>query len=288
MTAPQTPTALPAQSAPLSLHIQGVGPAVLRIGAVAGNTLREAMRARLFYGILAAAFALILGSLLLSDLALVDQKARLVQDFGLFFIPILCVATAVLMGSVLLFKEIDRKTLYAILPKPIRRSEFLLGKFAGLCALLLLELTVLGLAWLGVLTLREGQITPALFAALGLHFVELVVVTAVALFFSALSSPILAGVFTIGVFVTGRVSYIISELLAWNKGVFVEVPAMRAIGKTLVKIVPDLSTFSTADELLLGQQISTEYILAAVQYGGAWTALFLVLAIVVFERRDLV
>jgi ABC-type transport system involved in multi-copper enzyme maturation permease subunit len=192
------------------------------------------------------------------------------------------------MGSVLLFKEIDRKTLYAILPKPIRRSEFLLGKFVGLCTLLLLELTVLGLAWLGVLTLREGQVTSALFAALGLHFVELVVVTAVALFFSALSSPILAGVFTIGVFVTGRVSYIISELLAWNKGVFVEVPAMRAIGKTLVKIVPDLSTFSTADELLLGQQVSTEYILAAVQYGGAWTVLFLVLAIVVFERRDLV
>lgn len=271
-----------------ALRIAGVVPAAARVAAVAGNTLREAMRARLFYGMLAAALALIFASMLLSDLALVDQKARLVQDVGLFAIPVLCVATAVLMGSALLFKEIDRKTLYAILPKPIRRSEFLIGKFLGLCSLLLMELTLLSLGWFAVLHLRGGEVRWELIAALGLHAVELVLVTAVALFFSALSSPVLAGVFTMLVFVTGRVSYIISELLAWNKGVFVEVPAIRALGKVLVKVVPDLSTFSMSDELMLGERIPLDYLAAATQYGLSWTLLFLVLAILLFERRDLV
>lgn len=270
------------------LHISGLVPAVTRVLAVAGNTMREAMRARLFYGMLAAALVLIFASLLLSDLALVDQKARLVQDVGLFAIPVLCVATSILMGSVLLFKEIDRKTLYAILPKPIRRSEFLVGKFLGLCSLLTMELIVLALGWFAVLTMRGGQVSWQLVAALGLHAVELVLVTAVALFFSALSSPVVAGVFTLLVFITGRVSYVISELLAWNKGIFVEVPAARALGKVLVKVVPDLSTFSMADELLLGEKISVEYLAAATQYGLSWTVLFLALAILLFERRDLV
>ncbi|MSP92213.1 MAG: hypothetical protein EXR79_10495 [Myxococcales bacterium] len=270
-----------------AVHVTGPARSLQRIAAVAANTLREARRNRVFYGMLAAAVLLLLFSVALSELALADQKARLVQDFGLFSISLLTVATAVLMGALLLHKELERKTLYAILPKPIRRSEFLVGKFAGLCALLGVQVGLLGACWWGVLVLRGGAMTPALALALGLQYVEVVLVTAVALFFSALTRPVLAGVLTAGVFVVGRVVYVLQDLLSAPKGGFAEVPVMRALGKVLVAVLPDLSTFNVADEVLLGWPVPTDYVVAALGYGLSWTVLFVALALVLFERRDL-
>ena len=226
--------------------------------------------------------------MLLSDLALLDQKARLVQDFGLFIIPLLDVASAVLMGALLLYKEIDRKTLYAILPKPIRRSEFLLGKLLGLCALLALQELALALCWYGVLKLRGGDMTPAIGIALLLSYIEVVFITSVALFFSALSRPVLSGVLTVGVFLIGRVSYVLADLLGAQKSIFSEVPAMHAVGRVLLTVVPDLSTFNVADEVLLGWDVPLHYVTAAAAYGLSWSALFTVAALLVFERRDIV
>lgn len=275
-----------ATTTPVS-RITGIGPSLLRVTAVAANTLREAGRARLFYGVLGAAVLLLAFSLVLSDLALVDQKARLVQSFGMAAIPLVGAVSATLLGVVLLHKEIDKKTLYAILPKPIRRSEFLIGKFAGLCVLLGLQLAALVLCWWPVLALRGGALTPALGRAIGLCVFELWLVTAVAMFFSALTRPVLSGVFTLGVLVVGRSNYVIADLLGANKGVFVEVPAMRALGKVLVAVVPDLSTFAVADPVLHGWSVPWDYFAAAAGYGLSWTALFLVGAVVLFERRDL-
>ena len=271
----------------LELAVDGPLAAMRRAGAVIGNTLREAGRTRIFYGLLVAALALLVFSLVLSDLALVDQKARLVQDFGLFVIPLIGVVTAVILGVVLLQKEIEKKTLYAILPKPIRRSEFLLGKYAGLAILLAAEVIALALCWFLVLWLRGGTVGWPLVAALLLGYVEILLVTAIATFFSALSAPILSGVLTVGLFLVGRVSYVVNDLLGASKGVFAEVPAMRALGKVIVAVVPDLSTFNVADELLLGWRVPTDYLLAAIGYGLTYALVFLVLGLIVFERRDL-
>ena len=272
----------------LTLRIDGPMAALARIAAVAGNTLREAGRNKLFFGLLGVTILMLVFSILLSDLELADQKVRLVTDFGLAVIPLVCIATAVLLGAVLLYKEIDRKTLYAILPKPIRRAEFLLGKFLGLSLLLLGQLTALALCWAGVLHLRGGTFSPALAEALGLSYVEIVLVTSAALFFSALSRPVLSGVLTMGVFLIGRITYVISDLMQNTKGVFAEVPAMRALGRVLVAIVPDLSTFNIADELQAGAAIAPDYFLHATLYGLCWVGFFVALSLVVFERRDLV
>jgi ABC-type transport system involved in multi-copper enzyme maturation permease subunit len=123
--------------------------------------------------------------------------------------------------------------------------------------------------------------------ALGLQYLELVLVCAVALFFSALSSPVLTGVFTAGVFLVGRVSYVIGDLMGQNKGVFAEVPAMRALGRVLLAVVPDLSTFNVSDDVLQGWTIGRDYLWHATAYGLGWTAFFLALGLLLFERRDL-
>mgnify|MGYP002629783690 CR=1 FL=1 len=271
----------------LELSIDGPVASLLRVAAVVGNTLREAGRTRIFYGLFVAALALLVFSVVLSDLALVDQKARLVQDFGLFVIPLIGVITAVILGVVLLQKEIEKKTLYAILPKPIRRSEFLIGKYVGLAILLAAEVVALSLCWFLVLWLRGGEISWPIASALLLAYVEILLVTAIATFFSALSAPVLSGVLTIGLFLVGRVAYVLNDLLSASKGVFAEVPAMRALGKVLVTVVPDLSTFNVADELLLGWPVPADYVFAAIGYGLTYALVFLVLGLIVFERRDL-
>ena len=272
----------------LILRIDGPMAALSRISAVAGNTLREAGRNKLFFGLLGVTILMLIFSILLSDLALTDQKIRLVTDFGLAVIPLVCIATAVLLGAVLLYKEIDRKTLYAILPKPIRRSEFLIGKFVGLSALLLGQLIALALCWAGVLHLRGGSFSLALAQALGLNYIEILLVTSAALFFSALSRPVLSGVLTMGVFLIGRITYVINDLMQATKGVFAEVPAMRALGRVLVAVVPDLSTFNIADELQAGVAIPPDYFVHATLYGLSWVGCFIALSLLVFERRDLV
>ncbi len=271
----------------VELHINGPLASLRRVVVVASNTLREARRNRVFLGICAAAVILQFVALALSDLALVDQKARLVQNFGLFTIPLMCVLTAVIMGVLLLHKEIEKKTLYAILPKPIRRSEFLLGKYFGLCALLLAALLVLAVAWFVVLWLRGGALSETILIALLLSYVEIVLITAIATFFSALSTPVLSGLFTLGLFFIGRISYIITDLMSATKGVFVEIPAMRTLGRVLVAVVPDLSTFNISDDVLLGWDVGGDYVLSATGYGLTYAAIFLVLGMLVFERRDL-
>ncbi|MSQ82243.1 MAG: ABC transporter permease [Myxococcales bacterium] len=270
----------------LQLRVQGPWAALVRVAAVAANTLREAGRAKLFYGVLGAAVLLLAFSLVLSDLALVDQKARLVQSFGMVVIPLVCLVTATLLGVELLHKEIDKKTLYAILPKPVRRSEFLIGKYLGLLTLLTGQLAVLVVCWWSVLVLRGGQLTGPLVRTFALALVELVVVTAVAMFFSALTRPVLSGVFTLGMVLVGRSNYVIADLLGANKGVFAEVPAMRTLGKLLVAAVPDLSTFAVADPVLHGWVVPWHYLLTACLYGGSWACVFLVGAVILFERRD--
>ncbi|HAN32469.1 MAG TPA: hypothetical protein DCQ06_12810 [Myxococcales bacterium] len=271
----------------IELKVHGPRASLGRVSAVMSNTLRETGRTRAFYGVLIVAMLLLFGSVILSDLALVNQKARLVQDFGLFTIPLVTILTGVLLGVVLLQKEIEKKTLYAILPKPIRRGEFLLGKYLGLCTLLLLEMLVLALCWFAVLALRGGEISAPIFSALLLSYVEVMLITAIATFFSSLSSPLLSGILTLGMFIIGRISYIIVDLMNASKGVFAEVAAMRWLGRGIMVVVPDLSAFNISDELLLGWPVTPEYLLHSIGYGLSYSAIFLVLGLLVFERRDL-
>jgi Cu-processing system permease protein len=116
---------------------------VLRIWAIAINTFREAVRDKVLYGVLGFASAVLLFTLALAELSL-NQNRRIVLDLGLASISLFAVVTAVFLGSSLLYKEIERKTLYVILPKPIRRHEFLLGKYVGIVVTAAVFITIMG------------------------------------------------------------------------------------------------------------------------------------------------
>lgn len=149
-----------------------------RIYAVALNTYREAVRDKVLFGVLVLAAGVLALTLALAELSL-DQQMRVVTDLGLASISLFAVVIAIFLGSSLLYKEIERKTLYVILPKPIARFEFLLGKYVGIVATCIVFIAIMGALQLFVTAIQAGASTMlvvavplALLVALGVGFVS--------------------------------------------------------------------------------------------------------------------
>lgn len=259
-----------------------------RVGAIAHNTFREAIRNRAFIGLGVAGLVFIMSSILMSELVVVGQGPRVVQDFGFFAISLFSVTTAVVMGALLLHKELDKKTIFTIVSKPVHRYEFVLGKYLGLSAILLLQLGVLSASWLLVLMYQSVDVSLLHFKGLVLIFFEVSVVTAVALMFSSFSTPVLTALFSGGVFVGGRVVYVIEDMLMADRGLFVDHPYLRPVGEFFAAIFPDLSVYNISKQVLLSIEVSWAYVGHALLYGLAWGLIALVIGMMAFERRDFI
>jgi len=259
-----------------------------RIVAIGLNTFKEAARNRAFIGLMVGALVLILASLIVSELVVFDQRRRVVQDFGLFFISFAGVVISVTIGVLLVFKELERKTIYSLLSKPVYRHEFILGRYLGMFMILITVTVVLALAWYSVLLLRDVPIRLVFFKAVLLVLAELSIVAAVAVLFSSFSTPILSGIFTFGIYILGRQVYYIEEMLLARKGLFVSAPQLRPVGKAVTAIFPDLSMFDVGKEILLEVDVPWLYVSQALGYGLAYVVLLVTLAALVFQRRDFV
>ena len=265
-----------------------MGGMVGRVGAMAANTFKEAVRNRAFIGLMLGALILILASLVLSELVVFDQRKRIVQNFGLFFISFAGVIIAVIMGVVLVFKELERKTIYSILPKPVQRFEFILGRYAGMFVLLVVVALVMSLAWFVVLGLRGLPFRVEYVKAVLLILGELSIVSAVAILFSSFSSPVLSGIFTFGIFVLGREVHVVEQMLVANKGLFVSAPGLRPLGQTVTAVFPDLSMFDISKEILLEADVSWLYVVQAYGYAACYVIGLVTLSALIFQRRDFV
>ncbi|MBL6974990.1 MAG: ABC transporter permease subunit [Deltaproteobacteria bacterium] len=259
-----------------------------RMYAIMRNTFIEAYRNRAFVGLGIASVGLVVSSIALSRLAISDQASRVLVDFGLFSIALLEVVIAIVMGVILIFKEVDRKTFYLILPKPVRRSEVVAGKFGGLLLVLAVALLLMGLAWVLSLWSRGIDLQPDMFKALALVWMEAALITSVALFFSSFASPVLSGVFTFGVFLVGRSVIILDELLTAKKGLIVQNPVVQTIASFTVDVFPDLSVFNIGKEIIVGVPVGWDYVGGAGLYCAGYCLCFLALAMLIFRRRDFV
>lgn len=257
-----------------------------RIAAVAQNTFREAVRNRAFLGLLFFSVAFLLSSILLSALAVIGEGARVVVDFGFFAVGLFAAVTAIVMGALLVYKELEKKTIYTIVSKPIHRYEFILGKYLGLLVILAAQVVGLSLVWVLVILMRDGDVSLEHAKGMMLVLMEVGVVAAVAMMFSAASNPMLTGLFTFGVFVVGRLVYLIEDMLRAPKGLFADNRVARVFGETVVAIFPDLSVFDVSQQVLLGVPVAPGYLLHAFTYASAYALIFLVIALFAFERRD--
>jgi ABC-type transport system involved in multi-copper enzyme maturation permease subunit len=306
-----------------------------RIVAVAVNTFREAVRDRVLYGMLGIATFVLVFTLVLAEVSL-DQQLRIVLDVGLASISLFSVVVSIFLGSSLLYKEIERKTLYVILTKPIRRHEFLLGKYFGIALTAFVfvaiqgavQLTVssvqakaearwvvllvvgmpalLGLAmwkardrtavvvpWscvaLGVAALVAGTTDlkiASILGALALTMGEVLVLTAVALFFSAFSTPFLTALFTFGVWIVGRSADTMANMKSRAIPDF-----LKELLKQLGKVWPNFNLFVPGRhtlEVQLGDAGPGTYLINNMVYAVAYSCVILVLAALIFQRRNFV
>src|SRR6266704_5394087 len=179
-----------------------------RVAAIARNAFREAVRDRVLYNLVVFALLLIGGAIFLGELS-AGQEAKIIVDLGLSAILLFGVFIAIFVGVGLVSKEIERRTLYAILSKPIGRGEFLLGKYLGLCVTLLVNVAVMSVGLsLALVYVKRGwdPLVARIWPAILLLYVELIILTGVAMLFSSFSSPALSALLTFFVFVIGHFS----------------------------------------------------------------------------------
>lgn len=251
----------------------------MKVISIALNTFRENLRDKLLYNLLIFALLMIGSSLILMRLTL-GEFHRLILDIGLGSINFFGVLIAIFVGIGLVSKEIEKKTIYTIVSKPVARYQFILGKYLGLSLTLLINTAIMACGLLVVLYVQEVPIHAVLFKALGLIVVEFMVITAVALLFSTFSSATFSAIFTLALYVIGHLT---PDLKAFGE-------KMGGLGKTILEgmyyLLPNLDRFNLKGHVTHQLDVSAGDLLVISVYGMAYTAFLLTLASVIFQRRD--
>jgi ABC-type transport system involved in multi-copper enzyme maturation permease subunit len=248
--------------------------------ALAHNTFREAVRNKILYALLFFAVLLIGSGSVVSSLSYVERE-RILQDVGLAAIRLFGVVIAIFVGIQLVHREVERRTVYTILSKPISRGEFLLGKFTGLTLTIWLQTACMAIAFACVSLAAGAPLASQHLAFLLLLSAELALVVALATLFSSFSTPMLAGLFTCGTWMIGQLTRDLREI-----GAASGVPSLRMVTEGLFRVLPDLQGFDLATEAAHLLPVSASDVVLPVAYAAGYTTLVLLLAMAIFERRD--
>jgi len=254
----------------------------MKIRAIALNTFKEAIRDRIlyllfFFAAIALAFSRLLALLTVGD------RVKIIKDVGLASISIFGVLMAILIGTGLVYKEIDKKTITTLLAKPIQRWQFLLGKFFGLVLTLFIMTLAMSLIFLVIVLLHTGKLEGRMLLAILFIFLELILITAVAILFSCFSTPILSSIFSLSFYLIGHLSWGLETLIQKTRS-----GAARIAIRALSAILPDLENFNFKTEIVHGLAIDPRSYLFSALYGLVYTLLILSLAVLVFNKRDFI
>ncbi len=260
-----------------------------RVLAIARNTYRETIRDKVLYNLILFALIMILSSLALGQLTLGNDD-KVICDLGLSSISIFGMLIAIFIGIGLVYKELEKRTVYALLAKPVHRYELILGKYVGLLITLLVNLAIMtvGLELALLYTGRLGfgaylRVLPAVY----LIFLSLALITALALLFSTFSTPALSAIFTFFLWVIGHFG---SDLLGF--GDLTKSASIKWLCKVLYYVIPNFSNFGILDSRHVlqsagyFQRIDPYAILGVTVYCVAYCAVILSLSIAIFMRRD--
>lgn len=251
-----------------------------RILAVAQNTFRESVRDKVLYVLLFFAAAAILGSRVLGWIS-IGQDIKIVTDICLASMSVFGVLIAIFVGASLVYKEIDKKTLYTIIAQPMHRHEFVLGKYLGLAALLGVALLIMAVISSAYILLMGGSLGVTWWAAVLLIYGKLLLTTAAAILLSALVSPILGAIVVFSLYVSGHATEVFRDLPPQFDGTL----AKRVL-ETAYYVIPNLNNFNLQSEAANNVPVAGGFIAFALIYGAAWTAILLILACLAFETRD--
>ena len=263
-----------------------------RIWSVAHNTFVEAIRDRILYSLLLFAVVMILSSLIFADIS-VEQYNKVVKDLGLTAISLIGIIISIFLGMGLVHKEIEKKTVYNIFSKPVRRYEFILGKYLGLVFTLFINTVAMAVVlFLLVLYIENihagviefyygGHFYSQFFKALYFEFLEFIVVIAIVLVFSSFTTPVLSALFAFFLFTIGRFS---SDILLLAEQV--KSPAVNFISKLVYTVIPQLEKFDIRSAAVYGGEVSTRLVVDTTGYALLYALALLVLSVTIFSNRD--
>jgi ABC-type transport system involved in multi-copper enzyme maturation permease subunit len=258
-----------------------MGISILRIWAIAANSFREVIRDRILYFIGFFALLMAFAWRLLPEIA-VGTHEKIFLDLGLAAIGLLGIIVAVFVGTGLINKEIDKRTILVLIPKPLSRAEFILGKHLGLSGVLAVMLGVMLVIYLLMLLGMKVsfQALPLIVSVFYLGL-ELILIAAVAIAFGVFTSSILATLMTFGVYLMGHISKDLIQL-----GIISKNPNILAITKNIYLILPDLERLNFRNEAVYGLLPSADVLIANALYSLVYTGLLLGISILIFSRRQ--
>jgi ABC-type transport system involved in multi-copper enzyme maturation permease subunit len=265
-------------------HLETTGRGMIwRILAIAHNTFREAVRDRVLYNLVLFVLLLTAVSIFIGELS-GGQEQKIIVDLGLSAMLLFGVFIAIFVGVGLVFKEIEKRTIYAIFSKPVGRGEFLVGKYLGLCLTLLVNVLVMGLGVsLALMLVNRGWDPLALkiWPAILLIYVELMILTGVALLFSSFSSPALSALLTFFVFIIGHFSSDLKALATsmGNTGT-------RWIFSGLYYLLPNLANYSFITPAAHGRVPEIGHASIVILYALVYVTVILSVATLIFRQRN--
>jgi ABC-type transport system involved in multi-copper enzyme maturation permease subunit len=254
-----------------------------RIGYIAANTFREAVRDRVLYNLIAFALLLSGAAILIGQIS-IDIERLVVVNLGLTAVSLFGIVIAIFIGIGLVSKEIEKRTLYTVLSRPVRRWEFIIGKFFGLAGTLVVNTFFMAIGVFAALlyVAHKFSVSDA-FILVALYFIilEFLIICSLALLFSSFSSPLLSAVFAFSLFVIGSFADDLRGFAALTHGL------TRWIATGAAYLVPNFSTLNVISAVAHQQSIGAQLILQNTLYALFYTAVALSGAVLIFERRNL-
>lgn len=252
-----------------------------KIIAIGLNTFRESARDKIFYSLLAFAILIIGFSVVLGNLSLGDTY-KIIQDFGLMALSLFGALTAIFVGIGMVYKEMEKRTVFVLLSKPIARWQFILGKYLGLSLTLIIMQAVMTLFLFGICLLYQGKVPYAIiFAVVAIAF-ELQLILAAAVFFSTFTTPFLSGLFTLALFIIGHISVDLKVIAARF-----EESAAKTLIDALYYLLPNLEKLNYKAAAVHRLAMDWNGYAGAIAYALVYTAMILCAAVLVFNRRDM-
>jgi ABC-type transport system involved in multi-copper enzyme maturation permease subunit len=254
-----------------------------RVRVIALNTFRESVRDRVLYNLILFVLILVAASVFVSDLSL-DMESQFTAALGLSVMLVFGALIAIFIGVGLVYKEIDKRTIYNLLSKPVRREEFIFGKYFGLCMTLFVNSMVMVVGTeLALLYVNHGfvPLQLAVLPAAYLIYLELAVLVGVALMFSSFTTPMLAALFSFAAYAIGHLSGDLRQAAQLSDSVVI-----RGVLTTLYYLLPNLSNFGFIAEASHGRTLPLRVAVQATIYAVVYIGILLSASALIFQRRN--
>ncbi len=252
----------------------------MKIRAIALNTFKEAVRNKIFYLLIFFGVFFSFSSKLISMLTIGDTL-KILKDVGFASINLFSVLIAIFTGINLVYKEIEKKTVYFILSKPVERRDFILGKFLGLALTMFVALTIMISVFSIFILLLSGTFDPFILLYFIFLFTELLIIISISILFSSFSTPILSSIFTIVLYLIGHVIWTFNEF----KYKLIN-PIEKFFAYFIYYLFPNLEKFNIKGALVMNDPISIKIILSSLAYGIFYISAILLISIHIFKRRE--